>query len=211
MRALDVLGGTLSVAEQATRGPKGITVFGPPKSSAGRRTLAIPRLLIEMLGAHLTRRGLTAEHGDELVFAMPDGGVLDYPNFRYRIWLPATSRAGIPRLTFHDLGRANASGLVLAGVDLKTAQTRLGHSDPRLTLGVYAQATTEADRAASDALGDRFSPSRGMHAGSHRPRRESARARTPADLHLRWSGCRDLNPGPQRPERCALTKLRYIP
>src|SRR5438552_16171318 len=25
------------------------------------------------------------------------------------------------------------------------------------------------------------------------------------------SGCRDLNPGPQRPERCALTKLRYIP
>ncbi len=26
-----------------------------------------------------------------------------------------------------------------------------------------------------------------------------------------WSGCRDLNPGPQRPERCALTKLRYTP
>src|SRR3712207_5730025 len=25
------------------------------------------------------------------------------------------------------------------------------------------------------------------------------------------SGCRDLNPGPPRPERGALTKLRYIP
>src|SRR6185436_15473333 len=25
------------------------------------------------------------------------------------------------------------------------------------------------------------------------------------------SGCRDLNPGPQRPERCALTKLRHTP
>ena len=35
--------------------------------------------------------------------------------------------------------------------------------------------------------------------------------RTPADLPKRWSGCRDLNPGPQRPERCALTKLRHIP
>ena len=28
---------------------------------------------------------------------------------------------------------------------------------------------------------------------------------------LRWSGRGDLNPRPQRPERCALTKLRYFP
>jgi len=37
-------------------------------------------------------------------------------------------------------------------VDLKTAQTRLGHSDPRLTLAVYAQATTEGDRVAAERL-----------------------------------------------------------
>jgi integrase len=156
VKALDLLGGTLTVSEQATRGPKGATVFGPPKSSAGRRTLAVPRALGAMLSAHLAERGLTAEHGDELVFSMPDGGVLDYRNFRYRIWLPATKLAGVEGLTFHDLRRANASGLVHAGVDLKTAQTRLGHSDPRLTLGVYAQAISEADRAAADALEGRF-------------------------------------------------------
>lgn len=46
------------------------------------------------------------------------------------------------------LRRANATALVAEGVDLKTAQTRLGYSDPRLTLAVYALATTEADRAA---------------------------------------------------------------
>ena len=28
---------------------------------------------------------------------------------------------------------------------------------------------------------------------------------------MTWSGRRDLNPRPQRPERCALTKLRYFP
>jgi integrase len=38
-----------------------------------------------------------------------------------------------------------ATALVLERIDMKTAQTRLGHSDPRLTLAVYAQATTEAD------------------------------------------------------------------
>jgi hypothetical protein len=37
---------------------------------------------------------------------------------------------------------------------VKTAQARLGHSDPRLTLGIYAQATTEGDRTAADLLGE---------------------------------------------------------
>jgi hypothetical protein len=45
---------------------------------------------------------------------------------------------------------------VAEGVDIKTAQERLGHSDPRLTLAIYAQATTEADREAANRLGDRF-------------------------------------------------------
>lgn len=42
------------------------------------------------------------------------------------------------------------------GVDLKTAQARLGHSNPRLTLALYAQATEAGDRAAAVALRDRF-------------------------------------------------------
>ena len=41
---------------------------------------------------------------------------------------------------------ADATALVVGNVDLKTVGTRLGDSDPRLTLAVYAQATSEADR-----------------------------------------------------------------
>jgi integrase len=43
-----------------------------------------------------------------------------------------------------------------SGVDIKTAQTRLGHSDPRLTLAIYVQATTEGDRSAAEKLGNEF-------------------------------------------------------
>ncbi|HEY4408507.1 MAG TPA: hypothetical protein VGO87_01385 [Acidimicrobiia bacterium] len=39
---------------------------------------------------------------------------------------------------------------------MRTAQARLGHSDPRLTLAIYAQATGEADRAAAARIGARF-------------------------------------------------------
>lgn len=66
------------------------------------------------------------------------------------------SSAGLEGLGFHDLRRANATALVAAGIDLKTAQTRMGHFDVRLTLAVYAQATDAADRFAADALGARF-------------------------------------------------------
>jgi integrase len=74
-------------------------------------------------------------------------------------------------LGFHDLRRANATGLVAAGVDVKTAQGLLGHSDSRLTLDHYAQVVTELSEAAAAAMGVRFlgatpRDERAMEAGS---------------------------------------------
>ena len=43
--------------------------------------------------------------------------------------------------------------LVANRVDLKTAQERFGHSDVRLTIGLYADAVDERDRQAADLLG----------------------------------------------------------
>ena len=153
---LDFSNRTLLVAEQLTRVRHGLTVSGPPKSVAGRRTLSVPAALMDLLADHISRRGLTVQDVDAYVFSMPEGGPLDYAHWRVRYWLPATRAVGLPWLTFHDLRRANATALVTAGVDLKTAQTRLGHSDPRLTLAVYAQATTAADRDAADRVAALF-------------------------------------------------------
>lgn len=75
-----------------------------------------------------------------------------------RAWprLSAVELAGLDGLGFHDLRRTNATAMVLDGVDVKTAQARLGHSDPRLTLAIYAQATGEGDRSAAEKLGARL-------------------------------------------------------
>ena len=51
----------------------------------------------------------------------------------------------------------NATGLVAAGVDVKTAQGLLGHSDSRLRLDHYAQVVTDLREAAAAAMGARFS------------------------------------------------------
>ena len=135
---------------------RSVGIVDQPKSSAGRRTVSIPVQLANILSAHLTQCGLTGAEPDALLFSTADGEPLDYSNWRQRVWLPALQDADLKGVGFHDLRRTNATALVLDGVDVKTAQTRLGHSDPRLTLALYAQATGEGDRSAAQKLGARL-------------------------------------------------------
>jgi integrase len=143
-------------AEGLTRGIGGRNVFGPPKSRAGHRTMSVPKTIVAMLSAHLEQQGLTSDDTESLVFTDEYGGPLRYSNWRQRIWLPAAKAGGCAGAGFHDLRRLNATTLVVGGVDVKTAQVRLGHSDPRMTLSIYASAPVTADRAAAETVDQRF-------------------------------------------------------
>jgi integrase len=153
---IDFGANTLTVAEQRTRGLGGRMVEGPPKSAAGRRTMSVPGPLMGMLAEHLGRRGLTSVDAEEHVFVGSEGQPLEYSGFRQRTWAPACKSVGLEGLGFHDLRRANATYLVASGVDIKTAQSRLGHSDPHRTLNIYAQVTSAGDRAAAELLGHKL-------------------------------------------------------
>lgn len=64
----------------------------------------------------------------------------------------------------------SATALIAGGVDVRTAQTRLGHSSPTVTLGIYARATAEGDRRAAEVIGEALRPgvARRSH-GKERP------------------------------------------
>ena len=139
-----------------------VSLLPPPHGTpTGARTLTIPQPLAEVLAVHFLALGVTAADKDALLFPDSKGGLLRSPNFPRGVWYPAAVKAGVGAFdadgkyrgpSFHDLRRTSATGLVVAGVDVKTAQSRLGHSRVSLTLELYAQAVTEADRLASDAL-----------------------------------------------------------
>ncbi|HZA75014.1 MAG TPA: tyrosine-type recombinase/integrase [Acidimicrobiales bacterium] len=73
-----------------------------PKTAAGRRTVPLPGLVAEILGAHLGRYGLAGET-DALVLSAARGGRLHAANWHKRAWVPARRAAGLPTLRFHDL------------------------------------------------------------------------------------------------------------
>src|SRR4029450_5174628 len=78
---VDLLRGTVTVAEIVVE-VRGVLHMGPPKTRASRRTVGLPRFVVEELAAHL------AEPGDleAFVFTAPEGGPLRVHNFRARVW-----------------------------------------------------------------------------------------------------------------------------
>lgn len=142
---------TLTVCETVVRGRRGEIGFGEPKSAAGRRTLAAPAVLMAMLREHVAEKGLAASDDGALLFTAPGGGFLRYSNRVRRSWYPAAVAAGVGRmvedeevgreryegLSFHDLRRASATGLMAEGAQRRRCTCRL------------ADRTVDADRERS--------------------------------------------------------------
>jgi Phage integrase, N-terminal SAM-like domain len=67
--------------------------FGPPKTRAGRRTVGLPRAVVDELATHLAGNPVGP---DAFVFTAPQGGPLRVIAFRARVWRPATRTADLP-------------------------------------------------------------------------------------------------------------------
>ena len=98
---LNLASGTVRIERSLSELPGGGYLFGPPKSDAGHRIVAIPRAVRPELKRHLSE--FAAPGADALVFTSPTGAPLRHGNFRRRSWLPALARTGLTGTHFHDL------------------------------------------------------------------------------------------------------------
>lgn len=149
---LDLLRRSLTVAEALSE-VRGQVQLAPPKTTAARRQLALPKFLTEELNHHLTTWPPDAEG---YVFTAPQGGPLLRRNFRRRAWLPAVrSSVGEP-MRVHDLRHTHAAMLIAQGEHPKVIQTRLGHSSIKVTLDTYGHLFDGLDEAAAERLDATF-------------------------------------------------------
>jgi integrase len=123
--------------------------FGPTKTAAGRRSVAIPDVIVPELRWHLQR---FAEPGpDGRVFVGPNGATPRRSNFN-RIWRRAVTEAGVSaELHFHDLRHSGNTLAAATGASLRELMSRMGHASSRAAL-IYQHATSERDRVIADAL-----------------------------------------------------------
>jgi integrase len=155
--AIDLDRGLLFVERQRTT--VGYTVVeGDPKTTAGRRAVALDKHTIQVLRTH-RRQQLAYRHrrhaagkiwiDSGYVFTRKDGEPINpsYATTRFRI---LTDRAGLPPVRLHDLRHGAASLAHEAGADLKTLQDLLGHSSIVVTADTYTSVLPDAQRRCAD-------------------------------------------------------------
>ena len=146
---LDLLHGTVTVAESVSELAGGVRHVGPPKSDAGRRTVAIPAVILNDLQQHVARFAESGPSG--LVFVGPKGRPLRNANFGRSVWRPAVQQVGLSGLHFHDLRGCAATLAAIAGATTAELMHRLGHATPDVALRCQ-RATADRDVAVAQAL-----------------------------------------------------------
>ncbi|MCL2234606.1 MAG: tyrosine-type recombinase/integrase [Firmicutes bacterium] len=73
-------------------------------------------------------------------------------------WLKHFQRNnGLKKVSPHGLRYSNTIMLITNGADIKTVSARLGRADVKITLNIYSQYTTEADRKVSNLIDELLS------------------------------------------------------
>jgi integrase len=130
----------------------------PPKSKAGRRDVALPDILVDVLRQCRKERlelrvalGVGKLPDDALLFSELDGSL---PSQKYysKAWSDLAGQIEMPNVTFHALRHTHASQLIDEGVDIVTISKRLGHKSPAITLAVYAHLFKKDDSKAAAAI-----------------------------------------------------------
>ena len=128
-----------------------------PKTDRGRRTVALPRHLVDALGVHRkaqTERRLAFGASwptHDLVLDRGDGEPSDPDTFTHNFHAVAEA-AGMPGVRFHDLRHAYATTLLRRGVHPKIVSEALGHSSTAFTLDTYSHVVPSMQRAAAEAI-----------------------------------------------------------
>lgn len=113
----------------------------PCKTQSSIRKISLPESLIRALKEHHKRNMNTQYVFETIGF----DGITAW----FRAW---NKRSMLPIIKFHDLRHTHATLLLSQGVDVKTIQKRLGHSNISTTLNTYTHVLDELDQDASAAL-----------------------------------------------------------
>jgi integrase len=143
-RAMDFKSGVLRISESVFQG-----VFSRPK---GDKERAVPLGLLgrKLLTEHLRRRKTRAP--DDLIFSTRSGRPYREAQIGYRVLRPAAERAGIGRVTCHQLRHVHSSVLHDLGAPPKVIQRQLGHARVETTLNLYTHAISGTHRRVVEEL-----------------------------------------------------------
>jgi len=150
---IDWSGKFMEIRRQVVRGK--LTTL---KTKHGRRRVDLSGDLLATFSALKTSRQEKALKGgsseiSKWVFANDQGDRMGIDYIKAKVFTRILSKAGLRKIRFHDLRHTYASQLLANGVPATYVSRQLGHSNPKITWGVYAHwAPGENQRQAVNQL-----------------------------------------------------------
>lgn len=146
----------IHICENRVHGEKEV-IEKAPKSEAGNRKIPISRELATILSAaRMQYYNDAAAYGPafrDLSYVLHnEDGTPYHPDSLTKMWRVFMENSGLRHIRFHDLRHSNATALIAAGVNPKTVQQLLGHSDVTITLNTYTHVLPYMEREAVDTL-----------------------------------------------------------
>lgn len=158
---LDPVTGALSVRRSLVDVDRGQPVWSDPKTSRGRRVVALDTATLDAL-AHVWVRAkadkqLAAEtyHDHDLVFTHEDGTPL-HPDTTSRNFTRRLTQLQLPRIRLHDLRHTWATLALESGIHPKVVQERLGHAHVSITLDLYSHVSPAMQSDAAERVAALF-------------------------------------------------------
>lgn len=153
---VDLVRGVVQVERAYIEPARGQSFFGPPKSDAGTRVVALPDVLRPILVDHLDR--YVGAGQESLLFTTTGGGPVSRHNRKW--WRAACSEAGLaPGVHLHDLRHAGLTLAAQSGATLRELMSLAGHSSPRAAM-IYQHAAAERGAVIAAGVSDRLTKGR---------------------------------------------------
>lgn len=145
---VDLLHDVVTVRRAVVSLADGTLQIGDPKTAAGRRTVAIPRVIVGPLEEHLEQ--FVVPGPDAPLFVGEKGSPLR-PHVLQAAWDTARRKTGLQHLHFHDLRHSGNTWAAATGASTAELMARMGHASAAAALR-YQHATADRDRAIAEAL-----------------------------------------------------------
>lgn len=145
---LDTTAGLVTIRRTITEIAGQPPTFGPPKTTAGRRTIALPAFVTDALIEHMHTH--TSPHSGALIFTTTNGTPIT-ATARSNALRTVRSQLGRHDLTWHHLRHTGATLAAQAGATTAELMHRIGHTSPRAA-AIYQHATIQRDHTIAHAL-----------------------------------------------------------
>lgn len=130
---IDISRGVVFVSKALQYLPGNGLVVSEPKTATAKRNVPLPEFTLIPLKAYLD----SLKGNQKFLFETSNATPIS-PRNLLRHYHSILEELGFPKMPFHNLRHLSASLALMAGVNPKTVQQRLGHSTVSLTLNTYS-------------------------------------------------------------------------